>query len=142
MTRHLITFLLLPSECTIFQLHVEVSFLALVVHVLLPHDHRVHPEPVRNILDPGLGHEHTLRAAESSERGVRLDVGFAAAALGADVFDVVGVVRLEQGPVHHGQREVRRVAGIVVLKVTAIVQFQICPVHAINSEKEIPIVKS
>jgi len=59
-----------------------MGLLALLVHVLLPHNHRVHPEPVGHVLDPGFSHKHTLRPAEASEGSVRLDVGLAAVAFG------------------------------------------------------------
>ena len=106
----------LPLQGVVLENHVEVRLLALVVQVLLPHRHRVHPEPVSHVLDPGFRHQHALGSAEAPEGRVRLNVGLAAVAPGSQVLDVVGVVGLEQCAVHHGEREVRSVAGIVVLQ--------------------------
>ena len=63
-------------------------------------------------VDRILHHQHALRPAEAAERRVRLLVGAAGIADGADVRDPVGVVDMGERARHHARRHVEAPAGI------------------------------
>ena len=65
-----------------------------------------------NIAHDGFDHDHALGAAESSEGGVTLGVGFASVGADRHVLQEVSVVHMEDGAVGYGAGEIGRKAAV------------------------------
>ncbi len=84
----------------------------IAVEVAHAHIQRVHLQGTGDVAHHRLNQHHALRAAEATEGGVALGVGFAAVGGDVHILQVVGVVGVEDGAVRHRAGQVGTEAAV------------------------------